>query len=196
MDSKTRDPSPNALNPIRSNGSNLLDSFELQAVTQQLNRAIRASNGLSSSPRLCYLVKSPFYLSRMDRIYKENATMSKKISCSKRDLGEALSGKDARGARGFVLMLWNKQPPSPATATTKLTSIAGSTIAIRPTTIANNHTNHSRPDRSYCRSPPNSSTSPDPPQNHLTTAGAAVKHDTQPLQESPELPEPSRDCQR
>lgn len=108
MDSKTRDPSSNSSSPIKSNGSNLLDSFELQAITQQLNSAIRASNGLSSSPRLSYLMKSPFYLSRLDRIHKENAKMSKKISCSKRDFGEGRSGKDAKGARGFVLLIWNK----------------------------------------------------------------------------------------
>ncbi|KAL2461961.1 Uncharacterized protein Adt_45381 [Abeliophyllum distichum] len=108
MDSKTRAPAAYDLSPIKPNGSNLLDSFELQAVTKQLNRAIRASNGLSSSPRSCYLVKSPFYLSRLDRIYKENAKTYKKISCSKRDFGEGQSGKDAKGARGFVLLLWNK----------------------------------------------------------------------------------------
>ncbi|KAL9156083.1 hypothetical protein ABFS82_09G049200 [Erythranthe guttata] len=88
---------------VSSSSSNLLDSYELQAITKQLNRAIRASNGQSAprSPRLL----SPFYLHRLDRIYKQNSNKSKKISSSKRN---SESTTEVKGTRGFVLRLWNK----------------------------------------------------------------------------------------
>ncbi|KAL7139348.1 hypothetical protein ABFS83_09G044600 [Erythranthe nasuta] len=87
-----------------SSSSNLLDSYELQAITKQLNRAIRASNGQSTprSPRLL----SPFYLHRLDRIYKQNSNTSKKISSSKQN--SKCTTTEVKGTRGFVLRLWNK----------------------------------------------------------------------------------------
>lgn len=93
-------------NSPKHNGSNLLDSYELQAITRQLNRAIRVSNG-HSSPHSFHL-KSPFYLHRLDRIYKENSKTSKKISSSKKNGGVGDSRIEAKGTRGFVLRLWNK----------------------------------------------------------------------------------------
>ncbi|KAH6807743.1 Avr9/Cf-9 rapidly elicited protein [Perilla frutescens var. frutescens] len=90
----------------KHNGSNLLDSYELQAITRQLNHAIRASNS-PSTPRSFHL-KSPFYLHRLDRIYKQNSKTSKKISTSKKNGGVSESRTEAKGTRGFVLRLWNK----------------------------------------------------------------------------------------
>ncbi|KAK4436988.1 hypothetical protein Salat_0032700 [Sesamum alatum] len=102
MDSKPRNP---ALSPIiwrfspNPNGSNLLDSYELQAVTRQLNRAIRASHGLptsSASP-------SPFYLHCLNKIYRENAKTSRKISTSGSNNDDV-----ATGTRGFAVRLWKR----------------------------------------------------------------------------------------
>ncbi|KAL7098950.1 hypothetical protein ACP275_09G051100 [Erythranthe tilingii] len=93
------------LSPKHNGGSNLLDSYELQAITKQLNRAIRASNGQSSTPRSPRLL-SPFYLHRLDRIYKQNSNTSKKISSSKQN--SKCTTTEVKGTRGFVLRLWNK----------------------------------------------------------------------------------------
>ncbi|KAL0318743.1 UNVERIFIED_CONTAM: hypothetical protein Sradi_0153700 [Sesamum radiatum] len=116
MELKPRNPAAHALSPIwrfspNQNGSNLLDSYELQAVTRQLNRAIRASHGLptSASPS-SHLMKSPLYLHCLNKIYRENAKTSKKISRSKLS-GGASSGSnndDATGTRGFVVRLWKR----------------------------------------------------------------------------------------
>lgn len=87
------------------NGSNLLDSYELKAITRQLNRAIRASNG-ASSPRSFYL-KSPFHVNRLKQMYKENAK-AKKISCPRTSDRVRESTKESEGSRGFMLKLWQK----------------------------------------------------------------------------------------
>lgn len=93
-------------NSPKHNGSNLLDSYELQAITRQLNRAIRVSNG-NSSPSSFHLT-SPFYLHRLDRIYQENSKTSKKISSSRKYGGVRDREVVAKGTGGFVLRLWNK----------------------------------------------------------------------------------------
>ncbi|CAK9147993.1 unnamed protein product [Ilex paraguariensis] len=88
------------------NGSNLYDSYELQAVTKQLNRAMQGTNG-SLSPYSFYL-KSPFYRHRLDRIYRDNTKTHKRISCSGLD-NRALDSKAyARGMKGFGVWLWKK----------------------------------------------------------------------------------------
>ncbi|KAL8514469.1 hypothetical protein ACS0TY_013545 [Phlomoides rotata] len=90
----------------KHNSSNLLDSYELEAVTKQINRAILASNGLST-PRLLQL-KSPFYLHRLDKIYKENSKTPKKILSSKKN-GRVNEGTiEGKGTRGFMVRLWKK----------------------------------------------------------------------------------------
>ncbi|KZV23281.1 hypothetical protein F511_02182 [Dorcoceras hygrometricum] len=86
------------------NGSNLLDSYELKAITRQLNRAIRASHGVWS-PRSFYL-KSPFHVNRLKQIYKESAR--KKISCPKTSGSEREITKESKGSRGFMQKLWQK----------------------------------------------------------------------------------------
>ncbi|KAG8388741.1 hypothetical protein BUALT_Bualt02G0156800 [Buddleja alternifolia] len=111
MEFRSTNPPTHALSPIwklspKHNTSNLLDSYELQAITKQLNRAIRASKGLSS-PRSGFYLKSPFSLNRVNRIYKENTKTCKKISCSKQNGGES-TNVNVKGTRGFVLRLWKK----------------------------------------------------------------------------------------
>ncbi|KAL1541670.1 Avr9/Cf-9 rapidly elicited protein [Salvia divinorum] len=101
-----RRPSPVWKLSPKQHGSNLLDSYELQAITRQLNHAIRVSNG-SSTPRSFHL-KSPFYLHRLDQIYKENSKISKKISSTNKSGRASRSRTEAKGTRGFVLRLWNK----------------------------------------------------------------------------------------
>lgn len=96
--------SPNHLSPIwklspNHNASNLLDSYELEAVTKQINRA---SNGLPTL-RLFHL-KSPFYLHRLDMIYKQNSNTPKKILNSNKN-GQVNEGK---GTRRFIVRLWKK----------------------------------------------------------------------------------------
>lgn len=110
MEFKTTNHPANMLSPIRKlnpnhNGSNLLDSYELKAIAKQLNRAISASNGLSTTPS--YL-KSPFYLHQLNRIYKENSKPSKKISSSKQKGVEYERTTEAKGARALVICLWKK----------------------------------------------------------------------------------------
>ncbi|PIN18488.1 hypothetical protein CDL12_08831 [Handroanthus impetiginosus] len=111
MEFKPTNPPAYVLSPIwklspKHDRSNLLDSYELQEVTKQLNRAIRASNG-RLTPRSSYL-RSPFYSHRLDQIYKENAKTSKKISSLKRNNGAGESTTGEKGTRGFVLRLWKK----------------------------------------------------------------------------------------
>ncbi|KAK8323070.1 hypothetical protein V6Z11_A12G212600 [Gossypium hirsutum] len=106
----------------RNNGSSLYDSYELRAVTYQLNKAMRQPSG-SSPAYLCYL-KSPFYsqcnengsrhrsfLMRCDRVTLKSEN-SRKVLCS--HLTWATININARNrrtkevTRGFAAKLWNK----------------------------------------------------------------------------------------
>lgn len=86
------------------NGSTLYDSFELQAVTKQLNKAIQGSNG-PLSPYSCYLKSSPLYRQGLDRIYKEGAKTPRRIT-SRRVVDTA--SVDAWCPRRLVIRLWKK----------------------------------------------------------------------------------------
>ncbi|KDP31321.1 hypothetical protein JCGZ_11697 [Jatropha curcas] len=108
---KPMTPPAHAMKPIfrmspRHNGSTLYDSFELRAVTNQLNKAIQSLN--CSSPTLMSYLKSPFYGQRLDSIYKENAKTPKKI------MGSQLARRsiDKRASRtaggGLMSRLWKK----------------------------------------------------------------------------------------
>ncbi|KAL3575181.1 hypothetical protein D5086_023282 [Populus alba] len=61
-------------------GSILYDSYELRAVTNQLNQAMQGYNG---SPNLLSFLKSPLYSQRLDRIYRQNSKSPKGITYPK-----------------------------------------------------------------------------------------------------------------
>ncbi|KAM3751310.1 hypothetical protein ACB098_04G099300 [Castanea mollissima] len=92
-------------------GSTLYDSFELRAITHQLNKAIQASN-VSSPPYLCHLKNSPFYRQQLGHIYKENAQTSQRASSSlpaHAVLDKRMSMAETnKGSGGFVTQLWKK----------------------------------------------------------------------------------------
>lgn len=94
----------------RSNHSNLLyDSYELQAMVKQLNRAIQGTKGNPLSPGLYYM-KSPYYRPHIDIICKESARMPKRISSSQkgnRDAGNKVCPPGSTAHRGFQ-HLWQK----------------------------------------------------------------------------------------
>ncbi|KAA8542533.1 hypothetical protein F0562_023685 [Nyssa sinensis] len=97
-------PPTHVLTPAQHhNGSTLYDSYELQAVTKQLNRALNGSNGPLSP--YSYYLKSPFYRQRWDHIFKENSKTPKRIKCSNAALDVKAS---VGGTRGFVMRLWKK----------------------------------------------------------------------------------------
>lgn len=95
----------------KHDGSTLYDSFELRAITHQLNKAIQASN-VSSPPYLCHLKNSPCYRQQLGRIYKENAKTSRRASSSLPAcavLDKRMSMADTNeGSGGFVTRLWKK----------------------------------------------------------------------------------------
>ncbi|KAJ0047617.1 hypothetical protein Pint_16215 [Pistacia integerrima] len=99
------------LNPVwrtspRPNGSTLFDSYELQAVTHQLNKAMQGTTG---SPTYINYIKSPFFHQRLGRIYKENAKTPKKIMCSQAPFREIDRKVNTRAAtREFLARLWKK----------------------------------------------------------------------------------------
>lgn len=106
---------PRTMNPTlrfspRNNGSTLYDSFELQAVTEQINKAIQGSK-MFSSPYLCSF-SSPFYQQRLDRIYRKGTKTPKRISCPRiscKILDDKLSNKGAVGVtRGVVTWMRKK----------------------------------------------------------------------------------------
>ncbi|GFZ03521.1 hypothetical protein Acr_16g0001450 [Actinidia rufa] len=90
----------------KHNGSTLYDSFELQAVTKQLNKALQGSNG-PLSPYSLYL-KSPYYRQRLDRIYKKNMKKPKSITSRRVESAKVDEKAGARGNGGFVARLWMK----------------------------------------------------------------------------------------
>ncbi|KAK8604565.1 hypothetical protein V6N13_099501 [Hibiscus sabdariffa] len=98
------------LNPItrarlspRNNGSDLYDSYELRAVTYQLNKAMQRSS-CSSPAYLCYL-KSPFYSQCLSR------GNTKKVLCSHltcATIHRNASNRTKGATRGFAAKLWDK----------------------------------------------------------------------------------------
>ncbi|OMO53188.1 hypothetical protein CCACVL1_28821 [Corchorus capsularis] len=103
------------LNPIarlspRNNGSTLYDSYELRAVTYQLNKAMQRSSG-SSPAYLCYL-KSPFYSEKLVRANRENTRAPKRVLCSHLTCATISRNESNNRAkevtRGFAAKLWNK----------------------------------------------------------------------------------------
>ncbi|KAJ4713155.1 putative ATP-binding cassette sub-family D member 4 [Melia azedarach] len=95
----------------RHNGSTLYDSYELQAVTRQINKAMLGSTGFNS-PTYLRFMNSPFYRHRLDRIYRENEKTPKRIVCSivtGATIGRKVSMRGTRPATaGFVTKLWKK----------------------------------------------------------------------------------------
>lgn len=91
----------------RHNGSDLYDSFELQAVAKQLNRALVKASAGSFSPKSSGVLKSPFYTKCLGGVYKQNAKASRRISCSQiRD--ETVDNKaDCRSTMNIFLRFWN-----------------------------------------------------------------------------------------
>lgn len=92
----------------RHGGSTLYDSYELRAVTQQLNRAIQGSQ---ASPSIKCPANSPFYYPYrrcLDRVRKENAKTPKRVTAS-RLVGETHNVKECgRSARGLIPRVWKK----------------------------------------------------------------------------------------
>lgn len=94
-------------------GGIFYDSFEIQAVTHQLNKAMQRSTGSSSPAFLCYL-QSPLYRKCLDRISKDTAKTPKRLSCSKLTSGSRVSVPRRKAAtagpvtKGFLVRLWKK----------------------------------------------------------------------------------------
>lgn len=92
------------------NGSILYDSYELQAVTKQINKGIQGSK-VFSTHYLCSL-RSPFYRQQLNRIYKESTNTPKRILCSRdscKTLNNQPSNKGTMGiTRGVVTWMWKK----------------------------------------------------------------------------------------
>ena len=90
------------------NGSSLYDSYELKAMTHQLNKAVQqASAAASSSPYVSGHLQSPFCRQRLDSIYKQNTKNQKRISGGQAAIDRNPSAGPA-SARGFVIRLWKK----------------------------------------------------------------------------------------
>ncbi|KAL3513083.1 hypothetical protein ACH5RR_025800 [Cinchona calisaya] len=97
--------SPISTTSPRNEKSNLYDSYELQAVMKQLNRAIQGSKApLSPSS---YYLKSPVYRRRLDLIYKENAKAPRKVTGSQNHDGDVEVKKTAKNTKGLQ-QLWKK----------------------------------------------------------------------------------------
>ncbi|PQQ20470.1 hypothetical protein Pyn_22269 [Prunus yedoensis var. nudiflora] len=118
MITATHDRPPHTLSPIwrlspRHNGSTLYDSYELRAVTHQLNKAIQASK--ASSPHYMYCFNSPFYTQGLSRVSKQNVETPKRIlcqqqlSCAAATADKKPSTRPPRAASmGFVTRAWRK----------------------------------------------------------------------------------------
>ncbi|WCJ35872.1 hypothetical protein M5689_017099 [Euphorbia peplus] len=85
------------------NGSTLYDSYELRAVTDQLNRAMQNLN--STSPSFMTYLKSPFYGRRLNRIYKENGKTQKLLF---KDCSHICDGERTNKIGGLIRRLWKK----------------------------------------------------------------------------------------
>ena len=109
---QSRTMSPTLRFSPRNNGSTLYDSFELQAVAEQINKAIQGSK-MFSSPYLCSL-RSPFqaHQQHLERIYSKSIKMPKRISCPRiscKILDDKPGNKGTVGVtRGVVTWMWKK----------------------------------------------------------------------------------------
>lgn len=93
----------------RHNSSSLFDSFKIQAVTQQLNKAIQGSN-MSLSPYIRPR-RLALYQQQQLQIYRENIKMPRRLSSSKFStaLDNKPSTRDASmETRSVVTWLWKK----------------------------------------------------------------------------------------
>ncbi|KAJ6977308.1 hypothetical protein NC653_029269 [Populus alba x Populus x berolinensis] len=90
-------------------GSILYDSYELRAVTNQLNQAMQGYNG---SPNLLSFLKSPLYSQRLHRIYRQNSKSPKGITYPKLahvSFDRKASSTCTKSASGsLVSRLWQK----------------------------------------------------------------------------------------
>ncbi|PHT46277.1 hypothetical protein CQW23_15435 [Capsicum baccatum] len=90
------------------NGSELYDSFELQAVAKQLNRALVKASAQSSSPTTCAVLNSPFYTKCLGGVYKKNVKVCRRISCSQsRNNDGAVEKYGSRKINSVFLRFWN-----------------------------------------------------------------------------------------
>ncbi|KAE8730883.1 Diacylglycerol kinase1 isoform 1 [Hibiscus syriacus] len=91
----------------RKNGSTLYDSYELQAVSYQLNKAMQLQRLSCSSPAyLCYL-KSPLYSQCFSREDKKKVLCSH-LTCAAINRNAASNMRTKKVAGGFAAKLWNK----------------------------------------------------------------------------------------
>lgn len=90
----------------------LYDSFELLAMTRQLNKAIQGSGTTaSSSPPFKFIPNSSFYKLQVNQICKENGGSRRRVSTYQLLPGampEKRHGINEGGAPGFVARLWKK----------------------------------------------------------------------------------------
>lgn len=95
----------------QNNRSNLLyDSYELQAVVKQLNRAIQGTKGGGNLSPSTFYLRSPHYRQRINNIYKENAKVPKKISSSQKGNTDGAENKASTRPRANKVLqqLWEK----------------------------------------------------------------------------------------
>ncbi|KAG2679405.1 hypothetical protein I3760_11G049100 [Carya illinoinensis] len=95
------------LNPGHQDNNTLYDSFELRAMTHQLNKAIQGSN--VSSPPYMFHLKSHFCRKNLARIYKKGAKSSQLISYSPSTHARTRTMSNGAGTiGGFVSRWWKK----------------------------------------------------------------------------------------
>ncbi|KAF5190779.1 hypothetical protein FRX31_019632 [Thalictrum thalictroides] len=86
-------------------GSTLYDSYELRAVTQQLNRTIQGSQTMYS-PCLNHTKFIYPFRGYLDRVYKENAKTPKQLTASKSGDSAVKDKPKSLGMRKFMPRLW------------------------------------------------------------------------------------------
>lgn len=94
---------------LRSNGSTLYDSFELRAMTHQLNKAIQGSS-MSSLPYMHHL-KSASWCRQIERINSKSTNTSGAISCTQSThafLDERKTRSCSAGRGNIISRLWKK----------------------------------------------------------------------------------------
>lgn len=90
------------------NRSTLYDSYELRALTRQLNKAIQGPHA-SSPPYYVHRLKSPVYRRCLKSMHKESVKSPRRIASSKFGHPAKLEQKPrADASRGLVTRLWKK----------------------------------------------------------------------------------------